>query len=327
MIRISYINKKGDIVLFGVEETAYGTISAAIDRIVGEVTSFTAPTYDRKLSVDHQISTTDPSSYKEDVQDYTGGKIEVVFRRGDILEYLVGASSDTAVGDADDHTVTPSDILLSLSIALARYDSTGTIVVREVYLGSVITSATLSCKKGQNVTLSIGFECKEVESDSTATVATYFTDDPILFKGSTLTLTPAVGSATAVSTITDFVWNFKREISVAKQLNSLLPSHKCSGNWNSDCSFSFYFIDTDELKAFHGGDGSQDSPATEYSLDFVVTNGLTLANERTIQIRGSSSKLGTFSYGDDGGFVTGALTAIIKSMDLVITDATTDWDA
>lgn len=323
---MGFISKKGDVVLFGVE-TDYGVIATTVDRHIGEIESFTPPTYDRKVSVGHQISTTDPSSYKEDTQDYTGGKMEVVFRRGDILEYIVGLSVDGVVGDADDHTLTPTDILGSLSIALARYDSAGALVVREVYLGSVLTSATLACKKGQNVTLSIGFECKQVTSDATVAVATYFTDNPILFKGSTLTLTPAVGSATAVSTITDFVWNFKREISVAKQLNSLLPSHKCSGNWNSDCSFSFYFIDTDELKAFHGGDGSQDSPATEYSLDFVVTNGLTLANERTIQIRGSSSKLGTFSYGDDGGFVTGALTAIIKSMDLVITDATTDWDA
>ena len=325
---MGYIAKKGDIVLFGVEETAYGTMSASITRIAGEIESFTPPTYDRKVSVGHQLSTTSPSSYREDVQDYTGGKIDVVFRRGDILEYVVGAAVDDPVGSAHDHTVTPDDIPGSLSIALGGYDTKGVIVLREVYLGSVISSLSLTCKKGQNLKMSIGFECAKVTTDTTAIVADYFTDEPILFKGSSLTLTPAVGSSSTITTITDFTWNFNREISKATELNSLLPAHKTAGNWDSDCSFSFYVIDQNENDLFHGAaGGSQDAPADEYVINFTCTNGLATSSERTVVIRGSSSKLGKFTYGDDGGFRTGTITGILKSVDLVLTDATANWDA
>ena len=323
---MGYVSKKGEIVLFGVE-TTYGTISSSINRIVGEVTNFSAPTYNKKLSLDHQLSTTDPSSFKQGVQEYTGGKIEVVFRRGDIFEYVVGAATDSSVGSAYDHTLDTDDILSSISIAKGYYDSTGTIVTREVYLGSVITAIGVSCKKGENVTLSVSFDCASVTSDSTTISASYFSDDPILYKGSTLTITPSGSSATTVSTITNFSMNFKREVATAEVLNSFIVAHKDLGNWSSDVSFDYYFIDKDELDIFQGGSGSQDSEAIECALDFTVTNELTGADERTIKISSSSSKLGNFNFGDDGGFVTGKLVGILKSFQMVFTDDTANWDA
>lgn len=315
MIYVGYIPKKGDVLLFGVE-ASYG-MEAVPTRVIGIIDSFTPPTYDRAVSTGHGLGTAAPLYYKEEPQTYTGGSITVKLQRPEILEYVIGASSDSAGPSPYTHTIEADDSVASVTLGWAGIGSDGVAVVREKYLGTVFNKATISSKKGDVLTLELGFECQRVVTDTTTLAYSIMSSEtPILFKGSSLSVEGDV------ATLTEFSWTFTRKISVSTLLNSMLTAHKSADDWDASGSFSYVFTGLTELTKFHGqATGSLDAAAEEYAINFAITNGLLTTALRKLEINGTSAKLSDFQYSMDD-HRGGKMNITYLTFQLIATDNT-----
>jgi hypothetical protein len=322
---MAYISPKTDVVLYGVE-LSFG-VQATPTRVLGMIETpdgFTAPTYETGTDVGHQLSSTAPAYYKQDAYRYKGGSIKLKCQRVEFLEYIIGNSTDAAAGSAYTHTIDPDDVVPSLTIARCRKDNTSAaaVVGRDLYVGCLIKSVKFEAKKGEVLMATIEFDCQKVVSDTTTlAVATQSGENPILFKGSSLT----VGGAT-LGTMTDFVWTFERTIRSTELLNSLIPANMSTDEWKVTSSVTYAYTSQTEVGYVHGSIlGTQDAEGTSRVVNFAITNGLTLANLRSLQLNGASSRMKTFAFQGFGDHALAKLDIVYLTCQVIATDATADW--
>jgi len=316
---MGYLAKKGDVILYGVEGS-YGS-AAATARVFGIVDEVTEPTYDRQIETKHAHGSANPQYYEGDLQKYTGGAIVVTNQRPEFWEYIIGASSDSGAGPYD-HTLDPDDNVSSLTIAIAKKDTAGTVVVKKQFVGSCIGKLKVTGKKGSVVKSEINFDCQKVVNTSDSlTFSIQANEEPICFKGVTVEV-----DSTAISTINDWEWTFERALNSTDGNNSTLIQHMSADDWTSTTTIKYAYTQQDEEDWFHGASGgTQDQCATSRQITVTVTNGEAGTAERTIVLDATSGRFSTFQYTGYDGHLIAQLVSKNKSIQVVTTDNTADW--
>ncbi len=315
----NFIPRKGDVLLYGVE-TTYGE-AVTPTRVIGLIDDFIPPSYSRSISTAPILGTTAPGYYKEDVADLTGGSIKFAVQRPEFLEYIVGAASDSEAPGPFTHTVTPADNVGSVTLGFGRHDNEGTLVVRFSYAGTVFNKLTLSADIGDVLHGTLGFESQTEVQDSTAIAFAQQTGEtPIIFKGSSITLT------SLIATPKNFSFEFNRKISKTNLLNSVIPACKTADEWSATAKVGYAFTEVTELNRYHGSTGTTDVEAPENPIVFVIDNGLETTSQRTLTINGTSAKISDFTFGY-GDHATGELGMVYKTLTMTYLDNTANWDA
>jgi hypothetical protein len=318
-----YVGKKGIAVLYHEESTIGDKVTPS--RVFGIIEDFTPPTSSRSISTKPGLGTTAPQYYDEDVQLFKGGSIKVKVLRPEFLEYIVGASVDSAGPGPYTHTMGISDIIASLTIGVCNTNVSGTVVNTDYYCGSVIKSVVIEAKKGQPVMATINFDCMSNTSDAVAlTYATQTGEAPIIFKGASV----KKDSAT-MDTVTEFTLTMERRVALTTVLGSVIAKMLTAEDFSCNLSLTYAYTATTEKAYFDGTSaGTADTPATERNLVVTVTNGLLTTELRSWVFTLATSKFGEFKYAGFGDHRLASLMAVAnKTCAVVCTDNTADWTA
>jgi len=258
--------------------TTYGTETILYDKVFGSGQTAT-PTLRNNFTKISGVG-------DRNITSATAGKVEGAARvecnmaNPWWIYAVLGTVSSDGGATPYTHTYVESDTLISFSMEIGN--ELGTTDSARALLGCVVNSCTLSCSIGDPVKLSFDIlystEAEDATLDATPTVETF---DTYFFQQGTLTIGSAVTAMQSVNL------TINNNVELTYGIGSRIAVGAIPKKREYNLSFTAAYEDDDWLELAYGQAASPIDdvvPVANASMTLVFTNGLTLANERTITI-------------------------------------------
>lgn len=277
-----FISPKGCVLLFS-EETTYGT-AVTPARPIGIVKTWSV---DEKKGVVQTYGNGSSTMQALSESEYdVSGSFGVALQRSDIIEYFLGAPTETGEGPFV-HTITAvSEAVKSVTLGLGLYDAnTATMLIRNQITGVRIKKFEIVCTENNEVMLNLDWEGQKVTHDTTSMAAAWMTGEKVFSaKSWTFKIAAAGGTTAQRKTVTNCTITMNRDVAKAWGNGDNVSLFKDVDKFTIKVTGSEFFTDKTVYEDFQGSASTVGLSQTAKKIELEISNGLSTTSLRKVNV-------------------------------------------